>query len=46
MKAASIVPTPRVIVQQVIIALAVTVAVAWVVGRTPSLKAWIKAEQD
>lgn len=41
---ASIVPAPRAIVQQVIIALVVTVALAWIVGNTPSLRAWLKSE--
>jgi hypothetical protein len=43
--AASIIPAPRVLAQQVLIALAVTIAVAWVIGHTPSLKAWLKDEQ-
>lgn len=44
--AAGIVPAPRAIAQQVLIALAVTVAVAWIVGHTPALKSWLKAQQD
>lgn len=44
--AASIIPAPRAIAQQVLIALAVTIAVAWIVGHTPTLKAWLKSEQD
>lgn len=44
--AAGIIPAPRAIAQQVVIALAVTVAVAWIIGHTPALKTWLKAEQD
>ena len=44
MKAAGIIPAPRAIVQQVVVALVVTVALAWIVGHTPSLKAWLASE--
>lgn len=44
--AASIIPAPRAVVQQVVIALVVTVALAWIVGHTPALRAWLKAEGD
>ncbi len=42
--AAGIIPAPRAIAQQVVVALVVTIAVAWIVGHTPALKAWLKAE--
>ncbi len=42
--AASIIPAPRAIVQQVVVALVVTVALAWIVGHTPALKAWLASE--
>lgn len=42
--AASIIPAPRVIAQQVLITLAVTLTIAWVVGHSPGLRAWLQKE--
>ena len=44
--AAGILPTPRAIAQQVVIALAVTIAVAWIVGHSPGLRGWLQRENE
>ena len=41
---APIVPAPRAIAQQVVIALVTTIVVAWVIGHTPGLRSWLKSE--
>jgi hypothetical protein len=44
--AASIIPGPRALAQQIVIALVAAVAVAWVIGHTPPLKEWLKKQEN
>lgn len=44
--AAGIVPSGRVLAQQVVIGLVTALAVAWIIGNTPALKSWFKAQED
>lgn len=44
--AGGIIPTPRAVAQQVVIALVVTLTIAWLVGHSPGLRAWLQREND
>ncbi len=43
--AASLIPAPRALAQQVVIALVTAIAVAWVIGHVPPLRDWLKREE-
>lgn len=45
MKAADLIPTPKAVAQQVVLGLIAAVAVAWIIGHVPALKAWLQAER-
>lgn len=45
MKAADLIPTPRALAKEVVLGLIAAVAVAFIIGHIPALKAWIQAER-
>lgn len=43
--ATRIIPAPSALAQQIVIALVAAVAVAWIIGHVPPLKAFLKREE-
>lgn len=44
--ASNLIPAPRMLAQQVVIALLTAVAVAWIIGHVPPIKAFLKREES
>lgn len=43
---AGLIPSGRVLVQQVVIGLVTALAVAWIIGQSPTLKAWLQKQEQ
>jgi hypothetical protein len=45
MKAADLIPTPKAVAKEIVLGIIAAIAVAFIIGHVPALKAWIAAER-
>ena len=45
MKAADLIPTPKAMAKEIVLGILAAIAVAFIIGHVPALKAWIQSER-